>query len=77
VKTLLGEGGSAAGRKAIIEATGLNSDEILKWVNAADLLRIEGVTPDWAEMLLLVEIGGDAVRAEKPRQFHSDAPSLE
>ncbi len=93
VKTLLAEGGSAAGRKAIVEATGLNSADILKWVNAADLLRIEGVTPDWAEIL---EVAGvDTMkelrnrvpanlhqkmvetRAENPRQFHSDAPSLE
>jgi len=93
VKTLLAEGGSALGRKAIVEATGLTSGDILRWVNVADLLRIEGVTPDWAEML---EVAGvDTVkelrnrvpanlhqkmvetRAENPRQFHSDAPSLE
>ncbi len=71
----------------------MNYSDILKWVNAADLLCIEGVTPDWAEML---EVSGvDTVkelrnrvpenlhrkmvetRAEKPRQFHSDAPELE
>ena len=93
VKTLLATGGSAPGRKTLAEQTGLDPSKILKWVNAADLLRIEGITPDWAEML---EVAGvDTVkelrnrlpenlhrkmvetRAENPRQFHSEAPELE
>jgi len=51
VKTLLEDGASAQGRKAIVAETALDPKNILAWVNAADLLRIEGMTPDWAELL--------------------------
>lgn len=51
VKDLLEEGASAPGRVRIAEETGIKRELILKWVNAADLLRISGVTPDWAELL--------------------------
>jgi predicted nucleic acid-binding Zn-ribbon protein len=51
VKDLLEEGADAAGRVRIAEESGIKRELILKWVNAADLLRVPGVTPDWAELL--------------------------
>ena len=65
VKELLEQGGSANGRKQLVEKTGLTHDQILKWVNHADLLRIKGMTPDWAE--LLEEAGVDTVKELKTR----------
>lgn len=51
VLDLLDRGADAAGRAQIASATGIKPDFILTWVNAADLLRVDGVTPDWAELL--------------------------
>ena len=65
VKDLLEEGASAAGRTRIAEETGIKRELILKWVNAADLLRITGVTPDWAE--LLEASGVDTVKELRTR----------
>jgi predicted flap endonuclease-1-like 5' DNA nuclease len=65
VKTLLEEGATAAGRKAIVAETGLDPKSVLDWVNAADLLRIEGMIPDWAE--LLEKSGVDTVKELRNR----------
>ena len=65
MKTLLEDGASAQGRKAIVEETALDAKNVLNWVNAADLLRIEGMTPDWAE--LLEESGVDTVKELRGR----------
>lgn len=51
VQDLLERAGSAEGRQQLAELSGIHRDFLLKWVNAADLLRIEGITPDWAELL--------------------------
>lgn len=40
-----------AGRKALAEATGITETLILKWTNHADLIRIKGVGPQYAELL--------------------------
>lgn len=51
VADLLEKGASAAGRDALVKATGISSKLILKWVNHADLFRIKGVGPQFAELL--------------------------
>jgi len=38
-------------RKQTAEDTGIDSGRILKWVNMADLFRITGVGPEYAELL--------------------------
>ena len=40
-----------AGRKKIAEKTGISEKLILKWTNHADLFRISGVGPQYAELL--------------------------
>jgi len=40
-----------AGRKAVAAATGFSEAVILKWVNMADLMRINGVGPQFSELL--------------------------
>jgi predicted flap endonuclease-1-like 5' DNA nuclease len=51
VEDLLEQGAKASGRKAIAEKTGIGDGYILKWVNHADLFRINGVAGQYAELL--------------------------
>ena len=53
VKTtqLLEKCATPAGRKALEEATGITGKLILKWANHADLFRVKGVGPQFAELL--------------------------
>ncbi|MGI9538646.1 MAG: DUF4332 domain-containing protein [Miltoncostaeaceae bacterium] len=41
----------AKGRKQAAEKSGVDAGRILKWVNMADLFRITGVGPEYAELL--------------------------
>jgi predicted flap endonuclease-1-like 5' DNA nuclease len=51
----------ADGREIVAEATGLGLDEILRWAKMADLMRINGIGPQYAE--LLAAAGVDTVEA--------------
>lgn len=51
VKDLLEKGKNAKGRRDLAETTGISGKRILTWVNHADLLRIEEIDPDCAELL--------------------------
>ena len=51
VSELLEKGKTAKGRKELEEATGIRHDLVLTWVNHADLFRINGVGPQFAELL--------------------------
>lgn len=51
VEGLLKAGATKAGRKKIVEDSGISDDKILDWVNMADLFRIKGVASQFAELL--------------------------
>ncbi len=51
VESLLEQGASAAGRKAIAEKTGISGKLILEWVNHADLFRVKGIGEEYADLL--------------------------
>jgi len=51
VDQLLEKGKTAKGRQALEEATGITGKLILTWVNHADLFRINGVGPQFSELL--------------------------
>lgn len=51
VTDLLEKGKNVKGRKELAKETGISGKRILTWVNHADLLRIDGVDPDCAELL--------------------------
>ena len=51
VDQLLEKGFDAKGRQAIEEATGIRHDLVLTWVNHADLFRVKGIGPQFAELL--------------------------
>ncbi len=65
VEALLEQGATPAGRKTIVEASGIGAGVVLDWVNMADLFRINGVAGQFAE--LLKASGVDTVKELKTR----------
>lgn len=65
VDDLLQKAKTPAGRKALEEITGISGKGILKWTNHADLMRINGVGPQFSE--LLEAAGVDTVKELKHR----------
>lgn len=65
-KHLLDQCGSAKGRKAVAQTTGLDEAQLLKWANMADLMRISGVGEEYSE--LLEASGVDTVKELKHRK---------
>jgi predicted flap endonuclease-1-like 5' DNA nuclease len=65
VEALLEKGGAKKGRVDIAAATGISEKRILKWVNMADLFRINGIASQFAE--LLKATGVDTVKELKMR----------
>jgi predicted flap endonuclease-1-like 5' DNA nuclease len=63
---LLDQWGSAKGRKAVAQATGLDEAQLLAWANMADLMRIDGVGEEYSE--LLEAAGVDTVKELKHRK---------
>ncbi|MGI8505789.1 MAG: DUF4332 domain-containing protein [Solirubrobacteraceae bacterium] len=51
VEALLEAGATPGGRKRVAEQAGISDHLILKWVNHADLFRINGVAGEYAELL--------------------------
>ena len=48
---LLNKGATAKGRQAIADKSGISGKRILRWVNHADLFRLDGVAGEYAELL--------------------------
>jgi predicted flap endonuclease-1-like 5' DNA nuclease len=64
----------AEGRKAITVKTGLGEDQLLKWANMADLMRISGVGSEYSE--LLEAAGVDAVKELRMRRADNLAAKM-
>ncbi len=56
---LLKQGSTKKGRQQLAEQAGVSEKLILEWVNHADLFRIKGIGPEYAD--LLEEAGVDTV----------------
>ena len=65
IKTFLQRCATKVGREEVALSSGINETLILTWANMADLLRLWGVTPDWAE--LFEAAGVDTVKEIKHR----------
>ena len=65
VDQLLEKGADAKGRQAIEDATGIRHYLVLTWVNHADLFRVKGIGPQFAE--LLEAAGVDTVKELRNR----------
>ncbi len=49
--TLLHRGATRSGRTEIARAAGVTGGQVLKWVNRADLFRIQGVGKEYSDLL--------------------------
>ncbi len=65
VDDLLAKCATPKGRAALAEETGISEKLILKWANHADLFRVKGVGPQFAE--LLEAAGVDTVKEFRHR----------
>lgn len=65
IETLLAKCAKPAGRKELAEATEISPKLILTWANHADLMRINGVGPQFSE--LLEAAGVDTVKELRHR----------
>lgn len=74
VDGLLEAGATAKGRKNLAETTGISEKLILRWVNHADLFRINGVGPQFAE--LLEAAGVDTVKEMRHRNAENLAAKM-
>ena len=74
VSELLDKCAAPKGRKELAEATGISEELILKWTNHADLFRINGVGPQFAE--LLEAAGVDTVKEFRHRVAENLQPKL-
>ena len=74
VSELLEKCAAPKGRKELAEATGIPEKLILKWTNHADLFRINGVGPQFAE--LLEAAGVDTVKEFRHRVAENLQPKL-
>ena len=57
---LLEQGAKPGGRAAIEKATGISGTLILKWVNRVDLMRIDGVGSEYADLLEMASVDSPA-----------------
>ena len=71
---LLDQCGTPTGRKQVAELTGCGDKQLLEWANMADLMRIKGVGPEYAE--LLEASGVDTVKELKHRRPRSLATTM-
>lgn len=74
IEDLLEHCGARKGREKVAEATGISEKLILKWTNHADLIRIKGVGPEYAE--LLEAAGVDTVKELKHRNAENLAAKM-
>jgi predicted flap endonuclease-1-like 5' DNA nuclease len=62
---LLDRGGSKAGRVSLASASGLTETQLLEWVNHADLMRINGVGSEYADLLEAAGVDSCAELAQR------------
>lgn len=74
VSELLEKCAAPKGRKDLAEKTGISEKLILRWTNHADLFRINGVGPQFAE--LLEAAGVDTVKEFRHRVAENLQPKL-
>ena len=74
VSELLEKCAAPKGRKELAEQTGIPEKLILKWTNHADLFRINGVGPQFAE--LLEAAGVDTIKEFRHRVAENLQPKL-
>ena len=62
------------GRRAVAETSGVSEAHLLKWANMADLMRIQGIGPQFSE--LLEAAGVDTVKELRKRKADNLAQKM-
>jgi predicted flap endonuclease-1-like 5' DNA nuclease len=62
---LLARGGSKSGRANLAAASGLTETQLLEWVNHADLMRLNGVGSEYADLLEAAGVDSCAELAQR------------
>ena len=62
---LLERGASRAGRASLAVATGIGEAQLLKWVNHVDLMRLNGVGSEYADLLEAAGVDSCAELAQR------------
>ena len=62
---LLDRGASASGRSKLADASGITETLILKWVNHVDLMRLDGVGSEYADLLEAAGVDSCAELAQR------------
>lgn len=62
---LLDQAGSSAGRARLAAATGISAGQLLKWANHVDLMRLNGVGAEFAELLEAAGVDSPAELAQR------------
>ncbi|HXG26116.1 MAG TPA: DUF4332 domain-containing protein [Candidatus Binatia bacterium] len=62
---LLKLGATASGREKLAAATGVSASQILKWCNHVDLMRIDGVGSEYADLLEAAGVDSPAELAQR------------
>ena len=71
---LLSHCADKSGRKDVAGKTGLSEGQLLKWANLADLMRIDGIGPQFSE--LLEAAGVDTVKELRTRNAENLAAKM-
>ena len=74
VDDLLARGASKSARRELATNTGISETRVLRWVNMADLFRINGVASQYAELLECA--GVDTVKELKHRNADNLAEAM-
>ena len=69
IDDLLEKGGTPKERKELAAATGLTENQILEWVNRADLRRVKGIGSEYADLLETAGVGTVAELAQRNAEF--------
>jgi len=62
---LLDRGASTAGREKLSQAAGISAHLLLEWVNHVDLMRLDGVGPEFADLLEAAGVDSCAELAQR------------
>lgn len=62
---LLAQAGSSSGRERLAATTGISAGQLLKWANHVDLMRLNGVGAEFAELLEAAGVDSPAELAQR------------
>ncbi|HZV50354.1 MAG TPA: DUF4332 domain-containing protein [Candidatus Dormibacteraeota bacterium] len=76
-EALLERAGTRAGRKHLAEQVGVTEQEVLRWVNRADLMRVKGVGEEYSDLLEAAGVDSPAELAHRvPATLHGTLERL-